>query len=257
LWCVNLRLSVRQAVVLFWIAAAVVLPARADAQAVSGPRIFVSVGVGQQSTPSEFTDQFQTPLHAEQAQFDLRYRPKLGRLTDIGGGVRAWRQLWVGVAVGAATSNHGVTVTGRLPNPFRFDALRAIDGAEDNLSRAERGVHLQLMWRINPVNRLDVAVFGGPSWTTVRQDLVETVNFSEAYPYDTATFTGVALREVSASAVGVNVGADVTYRVMRHVGVGAQARWTKASVDLDVAPGRRVATSAGGSQASAGVRLMF
>jgi hypothetical protein len=98
---------------------------------------------------------------------------------------------------------------------------------------------------------------GGPSFVQLDQTLVIDVNYTEEYPYDTATFSGVDSAGKSGSASGFNAGADVRFMFNRFVGVGALVRLTRATVRLDAADDRTVSVDAGGAQAGVGVRLLF
>jgi hypothetical protein len=55
------------------------------------------------------------------------------------------------------------------------------------------------------------------------------------------------------TAAGVNIGVDLTYMFVRQVGAGAFMRYISGSVDLDSAPGLKVA----GFQVGVGGRLRF
>jgi hypothetical protein len=59
----------------------------------------------------------------------------------------------------------------------------------------------------------------------VKQGIVTDFEITEAYPYDTATFSRGITTTVDESKVGFNVGADVGYFFTRQVGVGGSAAW--------------------------------
>jgi hypothetical protein len=62
----------------------------------------------------------------------------------------------------------------------------------------------------------------------INQTLVIDVNYTQAYPYDIATFEGVDSRRVTGSAAGFNVGADLSWLFTRNVGAGVLVRLTRA-----------------------------
>jgi hypothetical protein len=91
---------------------------------------------------------------------------------------------------------------------------------------------------------------------TMKQQFVTGVNFSETYPYDTALFTSADVSESSRTAVGVYVGADVTWMFSQHLGAGGVVQFTRATVKQKVGD-RTVSVDAGGAQAGGGVRFVF
>ena len=109
-----------------------------------------------------------------------------------------------------------------------------------------------------PVNEaFEIAVFGGPTFFDIKQDLVTDVLFTNTYPYDTATYTGTTTGRQSESTVGFNAGADVTFYFSSHVGVGVLARFSRATIDLPSQDGGTVAVDTGGFQTGGGLRLRF
>ncbi len=220
-------------------------------------RGFVSINGGIQATSTDFTDNVVFTLFAEEGDFDAGYRVDGDAVFDVSGGVRVWQNLAIGVGVSRFRRDVDANVTARIPHPFFFDQHRPISGSAVGLRRQEIAVHVQALW-IVPVNdRFDLALFGGPTFFDVTQDLLTEVEFTESFPFDTATFTGAATREQSASGVGFNVGVDVAFYFSGHVGVGWLARFSKATVDLASEDGGTVKVDAGGVQTGGGLRLRF
>jgi len=122
--------------------------------------------------------------------------------------------------------------------------------------RSETAVHIQAKWLVPVSPRLLVTIFGGPSFFKVEQDIVNDFEFTESYPYDTATFTRAIGASQSESAVGVNVGGDVAYFFSPNVGVGGTAQYSGATVQMAV-PSGTADVKAGGLQVGGGLRLRF
>jgi hypothetical protein len=119
------------------------------------------------------------------------------------------------------------------------------------------GTHVQILYLL-PVSRVfDVMFSAGPSLVTVQQDLVNSVNFSETYPYDRAAFESAGLVRVRKSGVGFNVGADATWHATPMIGIGILLRYTRGNVSLPIPGQSEVHARAGGAQAGVGVRLFF
>jgi opacity protein-like surface antigen len=102
-------------------------------------------------------------------------------------------------------------------------------------------------------NRWQLALAGGPSWFAVAQDLVSDVTVTQSYPYDTATFASAAAVHRSRSRLGFNAGADVSYLLRRHVGLGLGVTYSHASIPLD----DTLTVDAGGPHLTGGLRFRF
>ena len=234
-----------------------VLASTITVSAQQAARGFVTLNGGYQATSTDFTDNIVFTKFVEEGDLDADYGLGGGPLLDMGGGVRLWRNLAVGVAVSAFGKDDDAGVTARVPHPFFFDRDRQISGSQAGMRREETAVHVQAIW-IVPVNgALEVSVFGGPTFFDITQDLVTGVLFTQAYPFDTATFTGTTTGRQSASKVGFNVGADVSVYFFGHIGVGWLARFSRATIDLPSQDGGTVAVETGGFQTGGGLRLRF
>ena len=122
----------------------------------------------------------------------------------------------------------------------------------------ESAIHFQLIWMVPITERIDLAFSGGPSLVTVKQDLVSGIAIEETSP----TFAAVAISKVtlvnqSASVVGFNLGADVTYFLTPMVGVGLTLRRVGAAVEFPQVAGTNIGLDAGGFQVGVGARIRF
>ena len=133
------------------------------------------------------------------------------------------------------------------------------DGDRDGRRRIATGArtpHGYHRGSFRPGRRAQIAIFGGPSFFQVEQDLVTDVSASSAYPYDTATFVGATTAEVSQSQVGFNAGVDVNMVFearRRGCDCSLQPRVTAIPGGL----GQEVTIRAGGLQIGGGVRFRF
>jgi len=122
--------------------------------------------------------------------------------------------------------------------------------------RSETAVHVQAKWLVPVNDKMLVTIFGGPSFFKIEQDIVNDFEYSESYPFDTATFTRAIAASQSESAVGVNVGGDVAYFFSSNVGVGGTVQYSGATVEMTV-PSGTADVKAGGLQVGGGLRLRF
>ena len=116
----------------------------------------------------------------------------------------------------------------------------------------ETAVHLEVRWFAPVAETIQLAVFGGPTFFAVEQDLVTAVGYDHTYPFDEASFASASTMTRSASAIGFHAGADVGYFFSDVVGVGVLLRYSAATVNLPAENDRVVPVDAGGFQVGGG-----
>ena len=220
------------------------------------PRFTISVNGGYQPSSTSFDDRFTFDLNRETASVDTDYSVEAGPLFDAGVGVRIWQGLGAGIAFSRFSVDSAGQAEATLPHPLFFQRNRQISGETTGITREETGIHIQAQYQLPPFGRFYVTLAGGPSVLDIQQSIVTDVNFTEEFPYDTATYVGVDSQRVSGTSTGFNVGADVRWMFTRNIGVGGLVRYTHATVDL-TRDNRTISVDAGGTQVGGGLRLAF
>jgi hypothetical protein len=220
----------------------------------SGPqeRVVISVNASYLSASRTFDDSRTFDVNQETARFSSAYKVEPSTGVDAGGFVRVWQGLAVGVAFTSHKDSRDIAVTGTIPHPFLFGHDRSIEGTVGG-TREETAAHLQFGY-IVPFsgNKLEAIVFGGPSFYTVKQSVVTAVRYSDAYPYDEATFAGATVANEEAKKTGFNVGVDVGYYFTKNIGAGGIIRFTQTKVDFSLGQ-----VDAGGALVGGGLRVRF
>jgi hypothetical protein len=214
---------------------------------------YVYVSGGYQAGSSGFSESFSFPQYVEQVTVTTEYPKKDGPTFDVGGGVRVWRNFAAGVSVSGVSRSTDGDVNASIPHPFFFNTGRAIEGAAA-LKRTETAVHVQAAYVVPAGRRMLVTLSAGPSFFSVRQTLVQSVQFSESYPYDTALLSSVPTTSASKSVTGFNAGLDVGYYFTRNVGAGMLLRYAGGSLTLP-SHDAAITTKVGGFQVAGGLRL--
>src|SRR5262249_10972203 len=141
----------------------------------------------------------------------------------------------------------------QVPHPFYFNRPRPVSGDATGLTRSETAINVEALVMLPIRPRWQAALFGGPTWFMVDQDLVTAVTVSDTYPFDTATFGRAAAVRQSHSAAGFNLGGDLSFLLRPHVGLGFDVRYSRATVKLtDTAT-----LVAGGPHIGGGIRFRF
>ena len=214
-------------------------------------RVIVSVNASYLTATRTFDDTRTFDLYAEQGSFTTDYQVEARVGVDAGGFVRVWRGLAAGVAFTTHKDDRDLAITASLPHPLIFNKPRAIEGTAPG-TREETAVHLQVAYIVPVGNKVQVVVFGGPSFFTVKQSVVTGITYDEDYPYDEATFAGADVELEKENKTGFNVGADVGYYFTKNVGVGGIIRFSPTKVTFSLGE-----VDAGGAMVGGGLRLRF
>jgi len=219
---------------------------------------YATLNFGGQAQSQDFPISGGFPLYGEEVVFDTRHDVGGGGLFEIGGGVRVWEDLSVGISFANRFKNtHDSVVNAQVPSPVFTDAWRSATGTAAGLGHSERAVHLLASWRVPVTEEFDVSLSFGPSFFTVRQDVVEGIDVAEVGgDFSAATISSISMRQVSDTGAGVNLGVDGTYMVTRQLGGGIQLRYSRGGVRLPVG-GTDVKLDAGGFEVGAGLRFRF
>jgi hypothetical protein len=243
-------------------AVAVARPADAQTRPPAPPpaptnRIFISVDGAYQVGTQDFDDSSSFSVNAETATYSGAYDVKPGPAFNISGSGLVTRRFAVGVGVSRYNKATPIAVSESIPHPFFFNRARSLTDTV-SANREELAVHVQARLVLpSPSGRVQAAVFGGPSFFTVKQDILTRAGYSEAYPYDSISPAPGQSTNVSKSKTGFNAGADVAYFFTRQVGVGGVAQYAGTTIELVSAGGGTIDAKVGGFQVGGGLRLRF
>jgi hypothetical protein len=221
-------------------------------------RVYISVNGMFQTAGEDFGETVTFVENAENGTFSTDYDVKSGPALDVSAGALVWRNVAIGVGVTRFSKNTPIALTASVPHPFFFNRARSVSGDVGGLKREELAVHVQARAMFTPKPSIQAMVFGGPSFFSVKQGIVNDFEITETYPFDTATFSRGVTSTADESKVGFNVGADVGYFFTRQVGVGGSIQWAGATIEVPASGGTGTFDiKAGGFQAGAGVRFRF
>ena len=246
-----MKLPVATILVLLTLAAS----APVDAQTVVSEKVFISVNGLFQVTSNDFDDSATIRVNAENGRFDTDYDVGGGFAFDVSGAFVVWQNLAVGAGVTTFSTSTPTAIDAQVPHPFFFNQPRTVTGEFEG-DRSELAVHIQAKWIAPVSDKLLVTVFGGPSFFQVEQTIVTDFEYTESYPFDTATFSRAIASDQSESTMGFHVGGDVAYYFSNQVGVGGMVQYSRATVEMTV-PSGTADVKAGGLQVGGGLRLRF
>jgi opacity protein-like surface antigen len=240
------------------LAALLLFAAPAAAQAPS--KVFAHINFGVQSQSQDIAQSGEFSLYDENGSFEAKHTLEGGPFFEVGGGVSLMRNFSVGVSFAQRSkTDRDVALTALVPHPVFTDTLRSATGTAQGLEHKERAIHVAAMWRVPVTVEFDVTLFGGPSFFSIEDQLIESVTPTEVGGnFSQVDLTTVGVSSQKESAVGFNVGADARYMFMRNVGVGALLRYTRGSVTFtSPSGGADIKTDAGGLEIAGGLRFRF
>jgi hypothetical protein len=247
---------------------ALAIAAAADAQA-GRERVWIDVNAGSEgSAAASFAMNASVDAYAEQADFGAHYTLPRRASFDVGGGFMLTPIVGVGVSVGGSEHEAQADLSARLPHPYFFNAFASAAGQTDiPMQRIERSLSVHAMFVPWQTKHLRLRGFVGPGYYRIQQDSVTDITYQQFYfihsPTNVAELTDYEFERNDGSGWGFHAGADASVFFTRTIGVGAFAKYGRASIDLEntVATAfdrdERVSVKAGGLQVGGGVRLKF
>jgi hypothetical protein len=211
-------------------------------------KVFLSVSGGAQTQSRIIDSTFTLPVYGQTATANTAVGIDGSSIFDLNAEYRFMKNLGVGVGFSTFSVTGPLTGLASVPHPSFFNRHASVTIPEQDAKRSERSVYLTIVGSYRVTEELEVAVYAGPSFLNVEQDLPTGI----AVPAGTQNIT-TTVEKQSADVVGGIFGVDVSYFVMRQFGVGGFLRYNGGSVDLPSAENSKV----GGFQVGAGARIRF
>lgn len=213
-----------------------------------GGKAFVNVNVGAQTQSATMNNDFSFPIYGQTASVTTTASVDGGPLFDLSVGYRFIPK--IGVAIGYSSFSRTGSVAGAasIPSPLFFNRPAAVTIPAADAQRKDRNIYLIVVGFVPIYDKTELALFVGPSATRVQQEVIADVSV----PAGTQNVVST-IQSQSGTAVGVNIGADLTYQFQKQVGAGVFVRYNGGSVDLTTLND----VKAGGLQMGIGARVKF
>jgi Outer membrane protein beta-barrel domain len=241
-----------------WLVSGAVLTAMAGAATSASAqegRIGLHVNFGAQSGSGNLSQQLRPTIYDETATIDISQGYKNGPLVDVGGDYIVFGRFGVGVSYSHTSGDGNAALAGQIPDPLYYDLPRGAAASVTGQTHAENAVHISALYRFAAAPKLDVTVGIGPTFFSVKQDLVTRVDVTEGASGPVMAPTST---ELSDSAVGVNISADAAYMVTKNIGAGLLLRFARSTATLTAPEATgSVDVRTGGFQVGVGLRVRF
>jgi hypothetical protein len=224
-------------------------------------RGYFNLNLGFETTSGTLDDSVSFTLYGETGTKSVTQNVDSGSFFDFSVGSRVWRNVSVGIGYHRGSNTSEATASASVPHPVIFLANRNATAAAGDLNRTESAVHLVFGYMI-PINEdLSIHVTGGPSFFTLKQEVLGDLAFTETGANNFATVNAApVIVEREDSVVGINIGIDLTYIFYKsdayRIGGGFFARYNGGSARITVI-GNEVDSDVGGLQIGFGARVRF
>ncbi|MEO8682422.1 MAG: hypothetical protein ABI665_25460, partial [Vicinamibacterales bacterium] len=199
-------------------------------------RAYINVNWGVESGNTDFTDTKSFSLYEETGTLTSTSSFSSGSLFDVAVGIKVWRNLSVGAAYHQEGNIAPGSISGTVPHPIFFNAPRTFTTTVEGLERKENAEHLVIGWTVPIGSKLDIMVFGGPSFFRLQQDVVSDARVAEAGAPFTQVIVQPTVETRKKSVLGYNAGADISYLFWQNdavrLGGGVFFRYTAATTDI-------------------------
>jgi hypothetical protein len=205
-------------------------------------------------------------LNGQDATFQADYHLPAGFMFDMGGGVLITRTIGLGVSFASSRHDDPASLAIDIPHPI-LTGPNATDSdtSDRSLRRSETTLHIHGAYVTPRRDRLEMRVYGGPSYFRIQQDAIEDIRYSQQFlpfdPVNEVDITGEAVSRIlydDATGWGFHAGIDIGWFYTPALGVGFAGRYSRGQVEvLDPLGGDRVELVVGGFQLGAGVRVRF
>ncbi len=154
------------------------------------------------------------------------------------------------------STEHDASFDVVTPHPLFFDQPRTASDAIAALEYAEQALNVDAVYTLGS-GSFAVDVFGGVTFFFTETELIDEVTTSSVYPFDDIQIASTSTVKLKENPIGFNVGGAFTYRFTPVVGVSFQAKYSRATLDLQREAGEPIEIEAGGFRIGGGVRIAF
>jgi hypothetical protein len=217
----------------------------------STDKAFAGLSFGGQTKARTYTTSGSLPLYDETATFDSTVGIGAEALFDLSAGYRVWNNVAVGLGFSRYSDTSDGILNATVPDPVFFDTPRSSSFTTTGLKHTESQIHVSVYWLQPVTDKVDVSVYAGPTFFSVKQDLPTGFTVTPG----TATIASVTQTQVKENAVGLHFGVDARYLIIKNAGVGLFLRYAQGRVDTTAVTGGRM--EVGGFQYGVGVRVRY
>lgn len=233
-------------------------------------RVIIGASLGVQFVKDAFQNTVDYELFQEASEFGASYNVTTDTAADAGASFRLWERFGVGVEVSHFYKRTSAVIEAEVPHPFFFGFPRTITGVAGGVTRRELALHMQAQYWHLFKNAVLVRGFFGPTYFDVSHDLVSEIDTAEVgFPFEEVTLVGFGTEKLSKSALGFNIGFDVSYfglrrlgflgrsGVLDHVAMAFTLRYSRGTSSVKLNGGFQPSFELGGTHLGIGVRVAF
>ena len=210
-----------------------------------------NAGFSEDSTPTSWAQE----IYYENASFNISNNFAKGNAFIAGLGYKLSSTIGLELGVHISSRNINSDFNVSIPHPLRFDSPRTAENT-GSYKLTENAAYLNFILSF-PFNKLSLDLFGGPTYFLTNAQLINQINFSDTYPYQTVNISA-ATETIKKNVFGFNAGASLNFYFASSFGIFLNAQFFTGSADFDLSgdlPSLKV--SLGGLKAGGGLKILF
>ena len=245
-------------VVLTFTATMLVAEGTATAQPLEETRFIVGTSFGKQFVKDAVWNELDFTIFEEKGTFEANYELTTDTAFDGGFAYRAWKRLGLGFEISRFSKSITASLKAEVPHPFFFSFPRHTTGLASGINRSELDFHLQAQyWRVIG-DKLLVRGSIGPTIFNVSHDLVSEITTQErGVDFTEVDIVGYETITSSNRSLGFNVGLDISYFILKPVGLGLVVRYSRGTSDVRFKGRSQPGLELGGTHLAGGIRVAF
>lgn len=154
------------------------------------------------------------------------------------------------------SAEHDASFDVITPHPLFFNQPRTVSDDIAELEYSERALNVDAVYTFT-FGSFTVDAFGGATFFFTETELIDEVTTSSVYPFDDVQIVSTSTVKLKVNPIGFNVGGAFTYRITPLVGVSFQAKYSRATINLQRGPREPIETDVGGFRIGGGIRIAF
>jgi hypothetical protein len=211
-------------------------------------RVFINVNFGSQPKVRDDASHFAVNLFLEEGSVDVARKTPGGTFLDVTGGLQLKGPFGVAVNVMQRKADKDGTLSASLPSPFFYDEPQVLSDGISGLKHRETWIAVLASYELAALPKgIAVTLLAGPAVATVEHEVVTDITVDA-----TTQQVQANLALMKRDLLGFQVGADVRWMLLRHLGVGGYIRYNAANGHLSATK-----IELGGMQFGGGVRVRF
>jgi len=218
-------------------------------------KIFIRFNYNMGFSEADKSISWSEEMYYENALYDINYKLERGNSFDVGVGYKFTDSIGVELGIDVCTRNISSDYSASIPHPLQFNSPRN-DQKTGSYKLTENVAYLNLIYSV-AFSKFSVDIFGGPAYFLSSTELINEINFSHSYPYESISIDA-SNEKLEKNSFGFNAGSSLNFYLAKSFGIFIKAQYFSGSADFDPSSDiPELTLPLGGFKAGAGLKILF